>query len=94
MAITFAILAQGSAFWHGSETNNGGAADVRINDLFAYVAYQGAMRNVLPLDNSIIHDLTLYFRPRPATRNVIIFRLHDTKQIRQVFQRCLEHYYP
>merc|ERR1712038_744651 len=59
MAKTFAILAQGSAFWHGSETENGGAADVRINDLFAYVAYQAAMQNVLPLENSVIHDLSL-----------------------------------
>merc|ERR1712241_110886 len=65
MAITFAILAQGSAFWHGSETNNGGAADVRINDLFAYVAYQGAMRNDLPLDNPIIHDLS----PTPRAKS-------------------------
>jgi hypothetical protein len=40
MAKTFAILAQGSAFMHGSNTSNGGAADVRINDLFGYVAYQ------------------------------------------------------
>ena len=42
MAKTFAILAQGSSFMHGSNTNNGGSADVRINDLFAYVAYQVA----------------------------------------------------
>jgi hypothetical protein len=40
MGKTFAILAQGSAFMHGSNTSNGGAADVRINDLFGYVAYQ------------------------------------------------------
>jgi hypothetical protein len=40
MAKTFAILAQGSAFMHGSNTLNGDAADGRINDLFGYVAYQ------------------------------------------------------
>jgi hypothetical protein len=40
MAKTFAILAQGSSFMHGSNTGNGGSADVRINDLFTYVAYQ------------------------------------------------------
>ena len=59
MAMTFAILGQGSAFLHGSQTDNGAAADVRINDLFAYVAYQAAMKSVLPLESSIIHDLSL-----------------------------------
>ena len=69
MAITFAILAQGSAFWHGSETVNGGAADVRINDLFAYVAYQAVMQKVVPLESSIIHDLSL--TPRVSNGNQI-----------------------
>ena len=59
MGITFAILAQGSAFMHGSQTRNGGAADVIINDLFAYVAYQAAVANVEPKDSSLIHDLSL-----------------------------------
>jgi hypothetical protein len=40
MAKTFAILAQGSAFMHGSNTRNGDSADGRINDLFTYVVYQ------------------------------------------------------
>merc|ERR1711997_1316646 len=69
MAITFAILAQGSAFWHGSETVNGGHADVRINDLFAYVAYQAVMQKVVPLESSIIHDLSL--TPRVSNGNQI-----------------------
>ena len=59
MGITYAILAQGSAFLHGSQTRNGGAADVVINDLFAYVAYQAAVANVEPKDSSLIHDLSL-----------------------------------
>jgi hypothetical protein len=42
---------------HGSNTNNGGSADVRINDLFTYVAYQAAVRNLGDKDNAIIHDL-------------------------------------
>ena len=58
MATTFAILAQGSAFMHASKTDNGAAADVRLNDLFAYVAYQAAIKNLLPLESSIIHDLS------------------------------------
>lgn len=61
IGMTFAILGQGSAFFHGSETSNGGAADVRINDLFAYVAYQAAFEKVEPLDNSIIHQLRRAF---------------------------------
>ncbi len=58
MAKVFAILGQGSAFFHGSETINGGFADVVLNDLFAYVAYQAAVKNLLPEDNSIIHQLS------------------------------------
>merc|ERR1711935_233161 len=69
MAMTFAILAQGSAFLHGSQTKNGDAADVVINDLFAYVAYQGAMRKVAPTESSIIHDLSL--TPRAKSGNQI-----------------------
>ena len=69
MAMTFAILAQGSAFLHGSQTKNGDAADVVINDLFAYVAYQGAMRKVAPTESSIIHDLSL--TPRAKSGNKI-----------------------
>ena len=61
MGITFGILTQGSAFWHGSETLNGASADVVINDLFAYVAYQAAVENLLPKESSIIHELS----PRP-----------------------------
>ena len=57
IAKTFAILAQGSSFMHGSNTNNGGSADVRINDLFAYVTYQAAVRNLGEVDSAIIHDL-------------------------------------
>ena len=59
MGITFGILTQGSAFWHGSETLNGASADVVINDLFAYVAYQAAVENLLPKESSIIHELSL-----------------------------------
>jgi hypothetical protein len=57
----FASLALASSFWHGSETRNGQAADVRINDLFAYVAYQEAVKN-LKGNASIIHDLN--YSPR------------------------------
>ena len=56
---TFAYLAQGSALLHGSQTELGHIADIRLNDLFAYVGYQAAVSNVKPLDSSIIHDLSL-----------------------------------
>ncbi len=69
MAKVFAILGQGSAFWHGSETNNGGSADVIINDLFAYVGYQAAVKNLAPADNSIIHQLSS--TPREKSANEI-----------------------
>ena len=62
IATTFAILAQGSAFLHGSQTKNGGSADRRLNDLFAYVAFQASMKNVFPQENSILHDLSPTFR--------------------------------
>ena len=57
IAKTFAILAQGSSFMHGSNTRIGDSADGRINDLFAYVAYQAAVRNLGDVDNPIIQDL-------------------------------------
>ena len=59
MGITYALLAQGSAFWHGSQTRGVGLpADTKLNDLFAFVAYQAAVENLSPRDNSIIHDLS------------------------------------
>ena len=61
MAKSFAILGQGSAFFHGSQTINGGAADYRINDLFTYVAYQAAVQNLVP-KNHIVTDLSYYPR--------------------------------
>ena len=64
MGMVFAILAQGSAFLHGSQTENGKAADSRINDLFAYVAYQAAIDG-LGLEmgqNPIITHLANYSR--------------------------------
>ena len=64
MGMVFAILAQGSAFLHGSQTRNGGAADSRINDLFAYVAYQAAIEGLgLEMDdNYVITHLANYSR--------------------------------
>lgn len=59
----FASLALASSFWHGSETRNGQAADVRINDLFAYVAYQEVAKSFSQKGNtSILYDLN--FTPR------------------------------
>ena len=64
MGMVFAILAQGSAFLHGSQTKNGQAADSRINDLFAYVAYQAAIEGLgLEMDdNPVITHLSNYSR--------------------------------
>ena len=57
----FASLALASSFWHGSETRNGQAADVRINDLFAYVAYQ-ELAKTLKGNTSVLFDLN--YTPR------------------------------
>ena len=59
MGITYAILGQGSAFLHGSQTRNGGAADATLNDLFAYVAYQAMVEELVPKENTIVHQLSL-----------------------------------
>ena len=59
---TFAILAQGSAFLHGSQTENGDAADARINDLFAYVSYQAAIQGLSLENNTIVNQLSYYDR--------------------------------
>ena len=47
MVQTFSLLAVGSAFFHGSNTTVGGVADVKLNDLFAYVAYQAAISDLV-----------------------------------------------
>ena len=46
MASTFAILAQGSAFWHGSETVTGHVADYRANDIIGYVVFNAVMQGL------------------------------------------------
>ena len=33
-------------------------ADIRLNDLFAFVAYQAAVSRLAPLDSSVIHHLS------------------------------------
>ena len=73
MGMVFAILAQGSAFLHGSQTSNGGAADVRINDLFAYVAYQAAIEGLGPeiKQNPFIFHLGNYTRYFLKSMNLI-----------------------
>ena len=73
IAETFAILGQGSAFMHGSNTKNGESADGRINDLFTYIAYQAAVKNLGDKDNAIIHDLS--YAPRyTIIRCPVLFR--------------------
>ncbi len=40
MIQNFAFLGFGSAFFHGSVTGVGGSCDVKLNDLFTFLAYQ------------------------------------------------------
>ena len=40
MTQNFAFLAFESAFFHGSATDVGAAGDVKLNDLFTFLAYQ------------------------------------------------------
>ena len=55
----FASLGLGSSFMHGSQTTVGGIADVRVDDLFAWIVYQEGVKN-LPTDNPfIIYELSL-----------------------------------
>ncbi len=63
---SFAYLAQGSAFFHGSETDVGGVADVKLNDLFTFIGYQAAVSGLEPLDSSILHELSLTPRSKTA----------------------------
>ncbi len=63
---TYAYLATGSAFMHGSETEAGHVADIRLNDLFAYIGYQAAVAGLEPLDSSILHDLSVKPRSKSA----------------------------
>ena len=73
MGITYAILGQGSAFLHGSQTSNGGAADAVLNDLFAYVAYQAMVENLVPKENVLVHQLSL----TPRFYNIFTNYQHD-----------------
>ncbi|XP_059083578.1 uncharacterized protein LOC131880876 [Tigriopus californicus] len=66
MVRNFGILAQGSAFLHGSQTSVGGAADVRLNDLFTYIAYQAAVQNLSPANRSVVFHLGYQDRPLTA----------------------------
>eukprot|EP00095_Tigriopus_kingsejongensis_P008144 maker-scaffold196_size269943-snap-gene-1.33 protein:Tk08144 transcript:maker-scaffold196_size269943-snap-gene-1.33-mRNA-1 annotation:"hypothetical protein AURANDRAFT_63034" len=59
---SFASLAFGSAFWHGSHTYAGNVADNRIIEVLAYVAHQVSLEN-LGLNSSILYDLSPTPRP-------------------------------
>ena len=86
----FASLALASSFWHGSETRNGQAADVRINDLFAYVAYQEAVKN-LKGNASIIHDLNYsprYYKYKIKNDILIIFHNCVNCLLRKSDENC------
>ena len=55
----FASLGVGSCFLHGSQTEIGAIADLRSNDLFAWIVYQEGVKN-LPTDKpSVIYELSL-----------------------------------
>ena len=54
---------------HASQTDLGGAADVRLNDLLMYVLYQAATKELKPSSpekESILRDLSLKPRSRTA----------------------------
>ncbi len=63
---SFTYMAQGSAFFHGSETDVGAVADVKLNDLFTFIGYQAAVSGLEPLDSSILHDLSVTPRSKTA----------------------------
>jgi hypothetical protein len=44
---------------HGSNTINGESCDTRMNDLFAYIVYQVAVKNLGMPENSVIHHLSV-----------------------------------
>ncbi len=74
---SFAYLAHGSSFGHGSETEVGGIADRRLNDLFTYIGYQAAVSGLEPLDSSILHDLSLTPREKTA--------VETTEELRDIY---------
>ena len=54
---------------HASQTDLGGAADIRLNDLLMYVLYQAATKELKPSSpekESILRDLSLKPRSRTA----------------------------
>ena len=64
----FAILAPGSSFYHGSQTKLGQTTDIKLNDLFAYVLYQAAVKSLkapTAEESTILHELS--HEPRSMT---------------------------
>lgn len=55
-------LTPGSGFLHGTQTEIGNTADVRINDLIGYVAHQAAVSALEPFDDPIIHEVSFDHR--------------------------------
>ena len=58
----FASLGVGSCFLHGSQTEIGAIADLRSNDLFAWIVYQEGVRNLPTSKPYVIYELSN--RPR------------------------------
>ena len=63
---TSAYAAQGSAFYHGSETTLGADQDVKFIDLFTYLAYQASTADLGPPDSTVLHELSTEPRSRTA----------------------------
>lgn len=65
MIQSFAHLAYGSAFWHGSRTHLGNLCDNRFIDFVAYVGYQGSVASYPK--GSILHEISLSSRKGNST---------------------------
>lgn len=63
---SFATLAMGSAFWHGSHTQVGNSFDNNLIAVIAYIAHQISVVN-LPTNSSIITELS----PTPRARSSV-----------------------
>ena len=63
---TYALLGFASSFFHATQTDNGGAVDVRVVDMIFFVAYQETVTFLKTSKQSIVKELSVEKRSQPA----------------------------
>jgi len=62
-----AIMAQATTWRHASSVDLAFRLDVHSNNIFLYLSHQAATANLLPLDSSVLHEMSPEPRPMSST---------------------------